>query len=83
MQPSVIIEKSRSAVGDFYEKYQRFGLVLGQLAKLKKNWADYEQLLRVVFSCCQGQKKDLHKSFFMHQITEKEEEKMPQILQSE
>ena len=27
MQPSVIIEKSCSAVGDFYEKYLRFGPV--------------------------------------------------------
>jgi hypothetical protein len=36
-------------VGDFYEKYLRFGLVLGWLAILKKNGADYEQLLRVVF----------------------------------
>ena len=57
MQPSVIIEMSCSAVGDFYEKHLRFGLVLGQLAMLKKHWADYEQLLRVVFSCCQEQKK--------------------------
>ena len=26
-------------------------------AEKKKIWADYEQLLRVVFSCFQGQKK--------------------------
>ena len=49
----VIIKKS----GDINEKYLRFGLVLGRLAMLKKNWADYEQLLRVFFSCFQGQKK--------------------------
>ena len=40
------------------EQELRFGLDLGQLAV----WADYEQLLRVVFSCFQGQKKI--KSFF-------------------
>jgi hypothetical protein len=41
------------------EQELRFGLALGQLALLKKKqiWADYEQLLRVVFSCFQGQKK--------------------------
>ena len=44
----VIVEKS--PLGDFYEKYLRFGLVLGQMAFLKeKNWVDYEQLLRLVF----------------------------------
>ena len=33
------------------EQKMRFGLVLGQLAILKNRWgADYEQLLRVVFS---------------------------------
>jgi hypothetical protein len=44
-------------VGDFHEKYLRFGLVLGWLAILKKKvWADYEQLSRAVFfSCFQGQ----------------------------
>ena len=42
------------------EQELRFGLVLGRLAVLKKRvWADYEQLLRVVFSCFQGQKKIL------------------------
>ena len=35
----------------------RFGLVLGRLAILKKRRADYDQLLRVFFSCFQGQKK--------------------------
>ena len=35
-----------------------FGLDVGQSAVLKKKvWADYEQILRVVFSCFQGQKK--------------------------
>ena len=39
------------------EQNMRFGLILGRLAILKKNgWADYEHLLRVVFSCFQGQK---------------------------
>ena len=37
------------------EQNRIFGLILGQLAILKKNWADYEQLLRSVFSCFQGQ----------------------------
>ena len=31
------------------EQKLRFGLVLGQLAVLKKNWANYEQLLREVY----------------------------------
>ena len=48
------------AQGDiFIEQKMRFGLVLGQLAILKKNWANYEQLLRPVFSCFHGQKKML------------------------
>ena len=39
------------------EQKLRFGLDLGRLALLKKNWANYgEQLLRSVFSCFQGQK---------------------------
>ena len=43
------------------EQKMRFGLVLGRLAILKKKWgADYEQLLRVVFLCFQGQKKMLN-----------------------
>ena len=38
------------------EQELRFGLDLGQLAVLKKRvWADYEQLLRLIFSCFQGQ----------------------------
>ena len=41
----------------FMEQEFRFGLDLGRLAVLKKKvWANYEQLLRVVFSCFQGQK---------------------------
>ena len=41
------------AQGDiFMEQKMWFGLVLGRLAILKKKvWADYEQLLRTVFSC--------------------------------
>jgi hypothetical protein len=39
------------------EQELRFGLDLDQLAVLKKwVWADYEQLLRVIFSCFQVQK---------------------------
>jgi hypothetical protein len=43
----------------FMEQELRFGLELGRLSVLKKKrvWADYEQLLRVVFSFFQGQKK--------------------------
>ena len=38
------------------EQKMRFGLVLGRLAILKKKIvADYEQLLRAVFPCFQGQ----------------------------
>ena len=41
------------------EQNIRFGLILGRLAILKKKIVvDYEQLLRVVFSCFQGQKSD-------------------------
>ena len=41
----------------FMQKELRFRLDLGQLEVLKKRvWADYEQLLRVIFSCFQGQK---------------------------
>ena len=40
------------------EQELRFGLDSGRLALLKKNiWADYEQLLRPVFSSLLGQKK--------------------------
>ena len=39
----------------FMEQKMRFGLVLGRLAILKKMVADYEQLLRAIFSCFQGQ----------------------------
>ena len=46
------------AVGDFYgtgiEIWAGFGPV-GNTEK--KNWAEYEQLLRLVFSCFHGQKK--------------------------
>ena len=53
----VIIEKSRC--GRFFmEQELRFGLDLSRLAVLKKGvWADYYQLLRVVFPCFQEQKK--------------------------
>ena len=48
----------------FMEQELRIGLDLGRLALLKKNgWADYEQLLRVFFSCFQGQKKNAN--FFL------------------
>ena len=40
----------------FIEQKLRFGLVLGQLAMLKKISADYDQPLRSSFSCFQGQK---------------------------
>ena len=41
------LEVSQGAI--FIEQIMRFGLILGQLAILKKNWADYEQFLRPVF----------------------------------
>ena len=68
---SLSIQKSPEDIGDdfrqshyievaqgniFIEQKMRFGLVLGRLAILKKTGADYEQLLRKVFSCFQGQK---------------------------
>ena len=43
----------------FMEQKMGFGLILGQLAILKKKGTDYEQLLRAVFSCFQGQKNYL------------------------
>ena len=46
----------------FMEQKMRFGLVLGSLAVLKKKLgADSEQLLRVFFSCFQGQKDNSKK----------------------
>ena len=39
------------------EQELRFGLDLGWLALLKKKWANYEQILRPVFSCFHGNKK--------------------------
>ena len=41
----------------FMKQELRFGLDLGRLAVEKNVWADYEQFLRVVFSCFQGQNK--------------------------
>jgi hypothetical protein len=48
------------AQGDILmEQQMRFGLVLGQLAILKKRLGDdYYKLLRMVFSCFQGQKNN-------------------------
>ena len=44
----------------FMEQKMRFGLVLDQLAILKKKLEpDYEQLLRVGFSCFHGQKNKI------------------------
>ena len=44
----------------FMEKELRFGLNLGRSPILKKRvWVDYEQLLNMVFSCFQRQKKVL------------------------
>ena len=37
------------------EQNMRFGLILGQLGILKKEWANQEKLLRAVFSCFTGQ----------------------------
>ena len=45
----------------FMEQELRFGLDFGRLAVLKKRaLANYEQLLRVVFSCFQGQKQNVN-----------------------
>ena len=55
------IEVAQGAI--FIEQKMRFGLILGRLSIQKKkkkkneNWADYEQLLRAVFSCFHEQKK--------------------------
>ena len=50
-------------VGDFYGTGIEIWAGFDPLAVLKKGfWADYEQLLRVVFSCLQGQKD----FFFKH-----------------
>ena len=53
------------------EQELRFKLDLGRLAVLKKRvWADYEQLLRVVFFMFSGAKKmlNLHKMKFKDTI---------------
>ena len=39
------------------EQKLSFGLFLGRLAIVKKNWADYEHFLKAFFSCFHGQKK--------------------------
>ena len=39
----------------FMEQNMRFALILGRLAILKKRWTNYEQLLRLDFSCFYGQ----------------------------
>ena len=59
----------------------RFGLVLGQLATLKKNWVDYEQLLKVVFSCFQEQKNNLKfcNIFYAPEDMEKAASKVAQL----
>ena len=52
------------SLGDIFMKQKmRFGLVLDRLAILKKGmWADYEQLLRLLFfSYFEGQKNILKK----------------------
>jgi hypothetical protein len=49
---SQYIEVAQGAI--FREQNMGFGLILGQLAILKKMGADYEQLLRPVFSCFVG-----------------------------
>jgi len=59
---SCYIEVAQGAI--FMEQNMRFGLILGRLSILKKkNWANYEQLLRLVFSCFRGQKNMLN--FFL------------------
>ena len=61
LEGKVIIEKPRWWE-IFMEQELRFGLDLGRLALLKKNiWANYEQLLRPVFSSFRGKKKELKK----------------------
>ena len=47
------IEVAQGAI--FMEQDIRFGLILGLLAILKKNWANYEQHWRPVFSCFREQ----------------------------
>jgi hypothetical protein len=66
------------AQGDiFMEQKMRFWLVLGRLAILKKElWANYEQLLRVVFSCFQGQKNYLKFSLKYFSVRTKKLHKM-------
>ena len=50
----------------------RFGLDLGRVALLKKNIsADYEQLLRPVFSSFRGQKNQKHCSVCTKKLHEK------------
>ena len=56
MQQQVFCFKDCSDQSQAGRHFYGFGLILGQLAILQKIiWADYEQLLRAVFSCFQGQ----------------------------
>ena len=44
-------------MSNFYGKEIEIWAGFGPVGNTKKNWADYEQLLKAVFSCFQGQKK--------------------------
>ena len=44
------------AVSNFYGTEIEIWAGFGPVGSTKKNWADYEQPLRAVFSCFQGQK---------------------------
>ena len=53
------VEVAQGAI--FMEQNMRFGLILGRLAILKKIGANYQQLLRPVFSCFREQKNGFFK----------------------
>ena len=63
------IEVAQGAI--FKEQNMRFGLILGLLAKLLKNGANYEQLFRIVFLCFCGQFFLIQKWFTLNSVPPK------------
>ena len=62
-------QENRRLVGHFYDMKIDFGLLAVGWAVGKKVWADYQQLLREVFSCF-GEQKNF-KFFFLNIVVSK------------
>ena len=54
LQKSLYTEVAQGVI--FTVQIIRFGLILGRLSILKKNWPDYDQVLKADFSNFHGQK---------------------------